>query len=178
MFRHFALAHDIADPFQEVDHYILAGFVVWAVASLGYAANMARRWLTGVRSFFVDAGLPTEVFEHPFLLRVVLGLRRIAPPKKARTKLPITTQIFEKMVALAKKSDFSFMAAVCVGVYGLFRASEIVFKPHSPSLLLRRADVSISADYAEIRLRNSKSNLLRVGATVPFFTNGSSSYIG
>ena len=109
--------------------------VLWVVKALKLAPSTAQGDLTGARSLCVDLGLPLEPFRSALLTRVLRGLRRGLPVKKPPPKMPITIPVLEKMVAALPFGILNSvcMAAACVGVYGLFRAGELVLKPAASS---------------------------------------------
>jgi hypothetical protein len=107
-------------------------------------------------------------FKSPLLRRVLRGLERKHPSKKRPPKLPITTTILYKFLLLTSMSeplDFVLFAIACVGVYGMFRASDLVYRGPGYTLLERR-DITWFARDALVNLRSSKHDYFDRGEAV------------
>jgi hypothetical protein len=169
MFEVFAGAHGVPDPWDRpLTAMMLVGFVVWVVSLGGWAVSTAKRWKTAVRSMYVDLGEDTAIFKSPLVRRVLRGLERKHPSKKRPPKLPITTTILYKFLLLATMDsplEFILFTVACVGVYGMFRASDLVFRGFKYTLLLRR-DVTWFEHDAIINLRSSKHDYFDRGESV------------
>jgi hypothetical protein len=174
MFQVFAETHGVPDPFDRpLTVMMIVGFVVWIVSLGGWAVSTAKRWKTAVRSMCVDLGLDVNPFKSPLLRRVLRGLERKHPSKKRPPKLPITTTILHRfllLVIMVEPHEFVMFAVACVGVYGMFRASDLVYRGSTYTLLERR-DVTWSGRDALLNLRSSKHDYFDRGEAVRLHSN-------
>ena len=142
MFHLFSASHGVPFPYDEpITSLMIVGFVVWVVSIGGWAVSTARKWKTAVRSMCVDMNLDVDPFKSPLVRRVLRGLERKHPAKKQPAKLPITTNILYKFLCVATLTnplELVLFAVACVGVYGMFRASDIVHRGPNYTLLLRQ----------------------------------------
>jgi hypothetical protein len=169
MFQAFARAHAVPNPYdQPLTVMMIVGFVVWIVSMGGWAVSTAKRWKTAVRSMCVDFGLDVSAFKSPLLRRVLRGLERKHPAKKRAPKLPITTTILYKFLLFAtitEPLECILFAVACVGVYGMFRASDLVYRG-AKYTLLRRRDITWSGRDVLLNLRSSKHDYFDRGEAV------------
>jgi hypothetical protein len=140
----------------------------------------AKAYLSHVRKLHVLLALSTEGFQGEQVKATFDGYKRLRPSKeRAAKRLPLTISILHDIVALFQSSqvwaDHLLMAALCVGVYGLFRSGELAVKSldGSPLLenLLSRSNVRWETDYVAIRLDVSKSDPFREGVEIVLHKN-------
>jgi hypothetical protein len=169
MFMVFAESHGVPNPYDyPLTAMMIVGFVVWIVSLGRYAVSTAKRWRASVRSMCVDLGLDIACFKSPLLRRVMKGLERKNPATKRPPKLPITTTILYKFLFVTSLADplhCILFAIACVGVYGMFRASDLVDRGPKYTLLLRQ-DVTWSGPDALLNLRSSKHDYFDRGESV------------
>jgi hypothetical protein len=169
MFQLFAESHGVHSPYdQPMTVMMIVGFVVWVVSMGKWAVSTAKRWKTAVRSLCVDLGMDVSPFKSPLLRRVFRGLERGNPAKRRPPKLPITTTILYKFLCIHSRLgplECILFAIACIGVYGMFRAADLVYRGRSHTLLLRR-DVSWAHKDAVINLRSSKHDYFDRGEAV------------
>jgi hypothetical protein len=147
---------------------MIAGFLVWEVSIMKYQVSTVRQWKAGVRSLCVDLGVDVSSFKAPIVRRVLRGLARKFKGKKRVPKLPITTAILERFLdqgTMTTVAELILFAVACVGVYGMFRAADIVFRTEDYILLLR-SDVTWMIRKAAIGLRGSKHDYFHQGECV------------
>jgi hypothetical protein len=107
-------------------------------------------------------------FKSPLLRRVLRGLERNNPAKRRPPKLPITTTILYKFICIHSRLDpleCILFAIACVGVYGMFRAADLVYRGRGHTVLVRR-DISWKNRDAVINLRSSKHDYFDRGEPV------------
>jgi hypothetical protein len=169
MFHLFSASHGVPFPYDEpITSLMIVGFVVWVVSIGGWAVSTARKWKTAVRSMCVDMNLDVDPFKSPLVRRVLRGLERKHPAKKQPARLPITTNILYKFLCVATLTnplELVLFAVACVGVYGMFRASDIVHRGPNYTLLLRQ-DARLVGDDAYINLRSGKHDYFNRGEVV------------
>jgi hypothetical protein len=141
----------------------------------GLAAATIRSYLTAVRSFSVDAGYSLDAFGNARLKRLLRAIERRRPPGKAKKRLPLTTAVLGLIIpfiSITSLHGVVLRAILCVGVFGLFRAGELVTKNRFSCILLRK-DAKWFPDRVEITLAQSKTDYFREGVTVKVFKVGS-----
>lgn len=165
-----------------------------------YAAHRARRGVkpAGVRQELTAIGqlFAAHGFDHPVLLgpngRMGLRLHRVLRgiavrhSSSKRTRLPLTVGLLRKIKPtlatacpwLGEIDRALYWAALCLGVYGMLRISEIAAPKTDRSTwgTTRRSDVQevqeSSGASLLIRLRCSKTDCTRQGVTIKVFANG------
>lgn len=166
-----------------------------------YAGHRARRGIkpAGIRQELTAVGqlFAAHGFEHPILTReggqmgprlhrVLRGIA-VRHSSSKRTRLPLTVGLLRKIkpvLGLAcpwlDASDRQmYWAALCLGVYGMFRISELA----APRVRSQSAETTRRSDIQEmkekngamllVRLRSSKTDFTRQGVTIKVFENGS-----
>ena len=104
------------------------------------------------------------MFDSPYLLRLVQGARSLFPSRK-RERLPIIRDILSKITPPStSRNDYHIDAAFKLAFAGFLRMGEFTYtyiKEITPSLKatgLTRSDLTLSTDYAIIRLKRSKTD--------------------
>jgi hypothetical protein len=168
-FREFARSHGVQRPFEgPITAHVIVGFLVWEVSIQGFQVSTVRQWKAGVRSLFVDQGMDVASFKAPMVRRIMRGLSRKFKGTKRAPKLPITTAILERFLdqgTMTTIVELIMFAAACVGVYGMFRAADIVFRGDD-YILLVRSDITWMTKKAAIELRGSKHDYFHTGESV------------
>lgn len=147
---------------------MIVGFLVWEVSIEGFQVSTVRQWKAGVRSLFVDLGMDVASFKAPIVRRIMRGLARKFKATKRAPKLPITTAILERFLdkgTMTTIVELIMFGAACVGVYGMFRGADIVYRGEDYILLLR-SDITWMARKAALGLRGSKHDYFHTGETV------------
>lgn len=165
-----------------------------------YASHRARRGIkpAGIRQELTAIGqlFTAHGLDHPILsrtktdsgLRLHRVLRGIAVQHSAakRTRLPLTVGLLRKIrpvLGLAcpwlnGPDRDMYWAALCLGVYGMFRISELAAPKARQSApgTTRRADIHESrgcnGTVLLVKLRCSKTDFTRQGVTIKVFENG------
>lgn len=165
-----------------------------------YASHRARRGIrpAGIRQELTAVGqlFTAHGLDHPILVRTKANsglrlhrvLRGIAERHSAtkRTRLPLTVGLLRKLKPVlglacpwlrAPDRDM-YWAALCLGVYGMFRISELAAPKAKQSVLgtTRLADIQENRGddgaILLVRLRCSKTDFTRQGVTIKVFENG------
>lgn len=138
----------------------------------------AKSYLCHVKTLCKLLGHPTDAFRSPQLDYALRAYRKSRPVVKRPQRLPVTIPLLQRfrrhLRVNTQQEDTMLFAALCVGVYGLFRSGEIAVKPTTESIdYLMRADVCWSADLRScaITLRASKTDPLRDGVTINLWAN-------
>ena len=178
-FVDFMGEHGVSEPFEvPITAMFIIGFIVWAVAMKHFAVSTVKGWRAGVRSFFLEIGADLQAFQSPMIARVLRGLEKTYKIARRIPKLPITTTLLHKYLHSSPPIsilEITFFAIACVGVYGIFRAADLVDRGEAYSLLLR-SDVTWIGDDASIYLKGSKHDYFNRGEPVrlhdiPFLTS-------
>jgi hypothetical protein len=171
-FQEFAELHGVSEPFLEpITPMMLLGFMVWVVHVQSLAVSTAVRWKTAVRSLCVDLGTDITSFSSPLVRRALRGLKKAFPAARRPPKLPITTALLYQFLCVAHITtplEMTLFAVACVGVYGMFRASDLVYRGPDYVLLLR-SDVAWVGRDARILLRGSKHDYFHRGEYVRLY---------
>lgn len=158
-----------------------------ASAILEWAAFLGKRglqpktikgYISSIRSLHVDAGLPFDVCESPTLQRLIRGIKRFHGEKARQPKLPITLDIFQRLVAVSgdlnQLFNAEFDAASKTAWSGFFRCGEVTVPDNGkfdPSIHLTRGSVEFlpsfeNATHVRITLPASKTDPFRKGITI------------
>lgn len=126
-----------------------------------------------MRSLHIDHGLKFDLGDRALLDRVLLGIKRSAPDKSAKRRLPITTSLIKRFSTrfnLRIYHHAMLFAALCTAVGGLFRPSEICPRSASkPARLLTLGALNWVQGpplHFTILLNQSKSDTEYKGVTV------------
>jgi len=101
-----------------------------------WAADLSKRikpstikgYLSAVRSLHIDHGIKFDLGDRLLLDRVMLGIKRSAPDKARKRRLPITTSMIQRFSTRFNLHFYHHVllfAAICTAVGGLFRPSEL-----------------------------------------------------
>ena len=135
-----------------------------------------KGYLAAVRYFQIAQGLgDPRMGDMPQLEYVVKGMKRTAPPRSSRTRLPVTPEILTKLKAVwATRQDrreaAMLWAAACMCFFGFLLTGEVVTPSDSSfdsSTHLTYGDVRVdnvvAPQYLEVKIKASKTNPLRQG---------------
>ena len=130
-------------------------------------------YLSAVRSLHIEHGLMFDIGDRALLDRIMLGIKRNAPDKEQKRRLPITTALVKQFSTRFKLHLYNhavLFAALCTAVGGLFRPSEICPRSASkPARLLTLSSLKWEAGpplHFTIHLNQSKADSEYKGATV------------
>ena len=116
--------------------------------------------------------------DMPQLEYVVKEMKRAAPPRSTRSRLPITLEILRQLKAVwaarqGRRDAAMLWAAACMCFFGFLRAGEVVVPSDSqfdPSSHLAYGDVRVdntaAPQYLEVRIKASKTDPFRQGVSV------------
>ena len=160
-----------------VPERILCFFVAYHGECNSYSS--LRVAVAAIRSRHVDVGLRCVTSEMLTLKRVMEGLARSRPARSKLIRLPITTQLLNRMRSVLDRDNEDhhvFFAICCLGTYGLLRSGEIFEDQNQGQPGLRVGDVTIkSKDEFSIHLSKSKTDQRKGGVEVEYFANSSPS---
>ena len=114
-------------------------------------------YLSALRSRHVDLGHSTEVFEGPYIKRLLAGARSLFPQRK-KEKLPITRDILAQIVTGGKShDDLNIDAAFTLAFAGFLRMGEIT---HTATELKSKAFCQTKATRADITIAKDQSSMI------------------
>jgi integrase len=132
-----------------------------------------KGYLSAVRSLHIEHGLKFDIGDRALLDRIMLGVKRNAPDKSRRKRLPITTSLIKQFSTRFKLHLYNhavLFAALCTAVGGLFRPSEVCPRSASqPDRLLTLKSLKWEAGpplHFTIHLNQSKADSEYKGVTV------------
>jgi hypothetical protein len=163
-------------------------------------ADSIEHYLSGLRSFHVDRGLPTDVFNNEHIKRLIKGARRLFPQPPKRNRLPIIKSTLIKIAnaglplaetPLDSSSTHSFNSAVidningdaafrlafaaflCMGEF-TYTAKEAADPTTFVATKLTRSDVRFAEDYNYLilRLKRSKTDTKHEGVSIMVAATG------
>lgn len=114
--------------------------------------------------------------DHPQLELLLRGIKRSSHATSRTQRLPITAQLLNTIlptIDVDNPDELTLFATMVVGVFGLFRASELVAKPGSSPSLPRSAVSFHDHSIAKVFLATSKTDTFRRGCSVTVAANGS-----
>ena len=167
----------ICKPFP-VTQQNLAYFVAYLHRE-GIAPGTVKSYLAALRHSQIALGLGDPHMGGMVQLEYVIkGLKRVSGPQASRTRLPITPTILRKLGkawdGLLSPFDASMLwAAALMCFFGFLRSGEVVIPTDSafdPTTHLAygdvRVDSTVSPTYLEVKLKSSKTDPFRMGATI------------
>ena len=144
-------------------------------------ASTIENYLAALRAVHVDRQLDLEVFNSPWLHRIVAGIRRTEHSKPTKQAFPITSEVLSKITYVHPGTigtssflqNVNFDTAAKVAFAGLFRIGELTCKndeldPDTLRTKVQRGDVSFPLDnsYVTVRLRRSKADKEHRGVNI------------
>lgn len=154
---------------------LVLGFVVWLFACKKSSFASIRMALVSLRDSSRFLGTSVDALCTPRLLLLLRAIRKQRPGKKRLPRVPITVwviQLFVDSIKGEKSYETSLLLAIlCVGVYGLFRAGELIKKKGNVYLL--RNAVIWRQECVIIHLDESKTDVFRHGADICLHKNNS-----
>ena len=168
-----------ADPFAPTEES-LCFYAAWAASRgspLSHAS--AQKYLYGIRSVLMSEGITFPSFhDMPLLERLMKGWKKSTYATRRKPRLPVTVAILKQMmphVEFTSKQYRLLWAALCTGIYGLFRSGELAPSSKNSKDFLRLRDLNRdSKGHYRIFLAASKTDIWRVGVHVHILGNGSS----
>lgn len=135
----------------------------------------AEVYLSALRSYHVDQRMPSEVFDSPWIQRIVKGGHRLFPGSK-RQRLPITKEILDKVTANPSRSadDLNYNTAFKVAWAGFLRVGEFTHTlqdRHNRTFHqtgLTRSDITFAEndEHVVLRLKRSKTDVNHTGVEI------------
>jgi integrase len=119
--------------------------------------NTLSNYLSALRSRHVDFGFSIEVFEDPFIKRLLAGAKSLFP-QKCKDKLPITRDILAQIVTSGtSKKDINIDAAFTLAFAGFLRMGEIT---HTATELKSKAFTHTKATRGDITIARDQSSMV------------------
>lgn len=176
-FLKFCETYQVFTPFP-VSERTLSAFVAHLHKG-GLAPGTVKSYLAAVRYVQIAQGFgDPRMGDMPQLEYVVKGMKRTAPPRSGRTRLPITPEILVKLKRVwATRKDrrvaAMLWAAACMCFFGFLRTGEVVTPSDSSfdsSTHLTYCDVRVdnvvTPQYLEVKIKASKTDPFRQGVSV------------
>lgn len=132
--------------------------------------DVLRQHIVHLRSVHVDRRLPTDLFNHPWLVRILAGIKRCNHEEDKKKAAPLNIEILEKISALPPQpsiEDINFSVASKVAFAGFMRSGEFTYTQKDldkadtfSKTKLTRSDITFGGDneYAILRLKRSKTD--------------------
>lgn len=153
-----------------------------AFLSTLHSPGTVRNYISALRSYHVDMGLPVECFSSLRLRRMLAGVRRLAGPS-SNLRLPITPAIlsaFLRTLNLRSPVDSMFWAACCLAFFGFLRCSEFTVPSRTafnPARHLTLSDILVDSQSSPsilyVRIKASKTDQFFTGAVIQIGLSGS-----
>ena len=150
----------------------------WAAAlAQQVAPKTIKGYLCGLRSYHVDIGYNTDVldvFHHPMLERVIIGIKRQKGEAQTKERRPITRDLLLKLVSLFDQNTLygaTMHSAFCLAFAAFLRVGEFTYDPADRTRdfyqwHVTRDSVSLADDHLELSLPASKTDPFRRGITL------------
>jgi integrase len=134
-------------------------------------AETVKTYLTGLRSYHVDRGEPTDVFDDPRIKRIILGAQRVFGTTKIRERREITRDILLAIVPTFTNShdDINLRAAFTVAFSAFLRPGEFTWDKWDELSFLThvsRGSITFKNDGAVLHLPKSKTDQFRKGCDI------------
>ena len=139
-----------------------------------YASYLARTlrpqsikvYLSAVRNMHLEHGLPDPTADALNLRRLMRGIKRVHGCPADR-RLPITPTLlraFRHFLVLSHHDHLTLWAALLLAFFGFLRSNELLALTHS--------DLTRSAEGYRVRIRGSKTDPFRTGASIRITPSG------
>ncbi|KAJ1018427.1 hypothetical protein NDA18_006581 [Ustilago nuda] len=133
-----------------------------------------KRDLAFVKSWHIDLGLSTAVFDSDRLARVIQGLKRVIGDPLPVTKLAITLPLLCHLlhallkVCPSRHNRQMFRTAFCLAFACFLHSGELTWEVQGTNNMLTVSSVSFATDgsYATVTIPASKTDPFRQGATL------------
>ena len=147
-------------------------FIAFLARSL--KASTIRSYLSGVRSFHVDSGVPDPLEGKEMLHRALRGIKRLHGQAQSKPKLPVTLALLESIAPLINWSshdEVMIFASWCIATAGLLRSGEFtVFSGNPAPALLNKNLSELRSDggflFRNLHLVASKADPFRKGVDI------------
>ena len=165
----FCTGHN-AVPFPASD-IVLCGFLAFYF-SLGKSYGILKTAFAAISNLSRVLGHSCEVFRMSARLRLLKrSFKKNSPSTKRKPRVPITVWVLLALLEKLDPSDHIYFSVLVVGVHGLFRAAELLYKPSGS--LLRRRHITWLSNCVVIHLTHSKTDFFNEGVDVRLFKSGS-----
>jgi len=132
-----------------------------------------QSYVSALRSYHVDLGLPTAVFKSPTLDRLIQGARSLFQGSR-RERLPITRELLTTVTPSSSSiDDVNVNAAFKLAFAGFLRMGEFTHareREADPQAFaaanLSRSDIKFATDHVTVRLKRSKTDRLHQGVSI------------
>jgi hypothetical protein len=128
--------------------------------------------LTGLRSFHVDRGIPTTVFDDPRIKRIILGAQRVFGVTEIRERREITRDVLLAIVPTFNNNsydDINLRAAFTVAFSAFLRPGEFTWDKWTKLSFLThisRGSIQFKSDGVLLHLPKSKTDQFRKGSNI------------
>src|SRR5579859_4221235 len=175
-FERFASSHGFYPTFP-VQFEALAQFIALTAAET--STQTARSYVTRLRSYHVDHGYSTELFNDERIQRILRGAARKYGNKPKRERLAITKEILQAIVLNLRGThdDINLRAAFCTAFAAFLRMAEFTWSCWNDKSFLQhlsRGSVQFLGDKVILTLPASKSDPFRQGVAIPLCSSGDS----
>ena len=130
--------------------------------------NTAKGYLNSLRSFHVENGLTTSIFNDPRIDLVIRGGKRVHGEGKRRIRLPLTYDILLKIIREVSSDldGVNIECAICVAFAGFLRCGEFTWnwEPYTSS------QYSLSRKHVKFHTNGSVTLTLPASKTDPYRT--------
>jgi hypothetical protein len=135
--------------------------------------NTAKGYLSSLRSFHIENGLSTSIFNDPRIDLVIRGGKRVHGEGKRRIRFPLTYDILLKIIREVGRDldGVNIECAICVAFAGFLRCGEFTWTswdPHTSSQhFLSRKHVKFHTNGSvTLTLPTSKTDPYRTGTAI------------
>ena len=171
-YMRFCTAFNVAVPLPPSATSLMAWLVVSRFV-FDLAAKTSATYMTGLKTLCKIAGFETKAFDDPVVHYVLRGLKKTCKRRfKTRPRLPITVWLLASFASKLSESyeDRLTVAVLSVGVHGLLRAGEYIYK--NGRISLPREKVTWFEDKVVLLIR-SKTDTFKLGVEVTLWRNNS-----
>ena len=169
-FLFFIMSHMICTPFPPSTSILLA-FVSFEAYHFRRSHKSLKQYLSGIKHLCSAIGASTDGFNSRQLELQLRGLHRLQPGATRKPRVPITIWVLQAIHGLLSFTNYNHVliwAALTCAVCGLLRAGEITYKDVF-SVILRRTDVTWFPNHVVLHIRESKTDIFRLGVRIFLF---------
>ena len=153
----------------------LCFFLAWAFHR-NLSHDTTRKYLYGIRAILLGEGFTFPAYsDMPILEKVLRGWKKRSYASSRKPRLPVTVAMLVTMHPLFSNLRYERMiwAALCTGVYGLFRTGEITaLHGRSSRYPLIKHLTKVSSSQYRLHLPSSKTDPFSLGVDVILSANG------
>ena len=136
-----------------------------------------KSYISHLRSYHIDKGYSTDVFNDERIKRILRGAARKYGNRPKRERLEITSEILKAILVTLRHThdDINIYAAFCIAFAGFLRIGEFTWSTWNNRSFLQslcRQSIQFVRDGVILQLPASKTDPFHKGVSIPLSPSG------